>query len=63
MITKKIDYFDIEKIKDSGQCFRWKQISENTFCTVAFDRYLQVQKNGELFSFSCDEKEWQQIFA
>ena len=52
------DDFDLEKIADSGQCFRFNECGDG--CSiVAGDKYLFVKKTGEReYDFSCDEKEF-----
>ena len=63
MVTKRISFFDMHKIADSGQAFRIRDIDETHTELVAFGKYLQVADlgNGE-FAFSCDEKEFGSIW-
>ena len=63
MVTRRIDFFDMHKIADSGQAFRIRDIDETHTELVAFGRYLQVADlgNGE-FAFSCDEKDFRSIW-
>lgn len=64
MVTRKIDYFDMHKIADSGQAFRIHDIDETHTELVAFGKYLQVADLGNgLFAFSCSEKEFAQIWS
>ena len=50
------DDFDLEKIADSGQCFRFNECGDG-YSIVAGDKYLFVKKTGEReYDFSCDEK-------
>ena len=30
-ITLAVDYFDLKKIAESGQCFRWKELSPGKY--------------------------------
>ncbi|MBR1907062.1 MAG: DNA-3-methyladenine glycosylase 2 family protein [Clostridiales bacterium] len=64
MVTRKIGFFDMHKIADSGQAFRIRDIDETHTELVAFGRYLQVADLGDNeFAFSCSEKEFSQIWA
>ncbi len=56
------DYMDLEQIAKSGQCFRWKKQEDNTYSVVAFGSYLRMQQEGNRIIFSCDEKEWHDIW-
>ena len=67
MVTRKIDFFDMHKIADSGQAFRIRDIDETHTELIAFGRYLQVADLGDNeFAFSCSEKEftslWEEYF-
>ena len=55
--------FDLKQIADSGQCFRWKSLSDGTYVIPTKDRVLHVKKEENGFSFDVDEKEWEQVFA
>ena len=63
MVTRRIGFFDMHKIADSGQAFRICDIDETHTELVAFGKYLQVADlgNGE-FAFSCDEKDFSSIW-
>ena len=57
------DDFDLKKIAESGQCFRWKEIDDETYRIVAFHKVLYVRKLSDTeFDFSCTKKEWDTIF-
>ena len=63
MVTRKIEFFDMHKIADSGQAFRIHDIDETHTELVAFGKYLQVADLGSNeFAFSCSEKEFVQIW-
>lgn len=53
--------FNLEQTLGCGQCFRFSQISENRFCGVALDRYIELESiENELYvycesDFSKDE--------
>ena len=40
MVTKDIDYFDLEQVADSGQCFRWRKLDEYKYRIPAFGNYV-----------------------
>ncbi|WP_130836533.1 DNA-3-methyladenine glycosylase family protein [Lachnoclostridium sp. Marseille-P6806] len=55
------DDFDLAKIADSGQCFRWERQSAEgeEYRIISGDRSVYVTRIGEReFSFSCDEEEF-----
>ena len=54
---KRPDNFDIEQIFDCGQCFRFGKHSdkEDTYCGVAFGRYLEITQSENEIIFNCDE--------
>jgi N-glycosylase/DNA lyase len=56
MIIEIKDDFDLLKIADSGQCFRFNKCSDG-YSVVAGDKYVFVKKVGETeYDFSCDSK-------
>jgi N-glycosylase/DNA lyase len=63
MVTRKISFFDMHKIADSGQAFRIREIDKTHTELIAFGRYLQVAdlEDGS-FAFSCSEKEFKDIW-
>ncbi|NLZ80623.1 MAG: 8-oxoguanine DNA glycosylase [Clostridiales bacterium] len=63
MIEKRIINFDLKMIKESGQCFRMKEISDDKYCLVAMNRYLEIEKIGlEAFRFSCSQEEFDSVW-
>lgn len=63
MVTAKIDFLDLLKVADSGQAFRIRVIDDVHVELVAFGRYLQIADLGkDTFAFSCDEKEFEDIW-
>lgn len=63
MVTRKIDFFDMHKIADSGQAFRIREIDGTHTELVAFGRYLQIADLGnDTFAFSCSEKDFSSIW-
>ena len=62
MITKHIDHLDLRQTAMSGQCFRWRCISDDTYNIVGYGRNLDITQNGDLFTLSCDEREWEDVW-
>lgn len=63
MVSRKIAFFDMHKIADSGQAFRIRDIDDTHTELTAFGRYLQVVRTGkDEFAFSCSEKEFSLIW-
>lgn len=58
-----IDHFDSILIADSGQCFRWKKISEDTVLVVSFGKVLEIVKVPEGYMLSCTKEEWESIWS
>ncbi len=54
--------FDLTQICNSGQCFRWQQLDENTFLIPAFGRTLTVRQDGHRFDFSCGSTEFDAVW-
>ena len=54
---KRPDNFDIEQIFDCGQCFRFGKHPEkrDTYCGVAFGKYLEITQSENEIIFNCDE--------
>ncbi len=57
-----INNMDLSQIADSGQCFRWKALKEDSYEVIAFDRYLKIEQKGSDFTLSCNEEEWKDIW-
>ena len=64
MVIRKLDFFNMHKIADSGQAFRIRDIDGTHTELVAFGRYLQVAdlEDGS-FAFSCSEKDFEQVWS
>ena len=58
MYTTQIDHMNLHQIANSGQCFRWQHINDNTYKIPAFGRELTISQDGDLFTLSCDESKW-----
>ena len=53
MIKKRIPCMDLKQICYSGQCFRMNELKPNKYGLIAMGYYLEIEQNGEAFSFSC----------
>lgn len=64
MVKKQIDNFSLEQICLSGQCFRMKQEDgeENRYSLIAGDRYLEIEQQGNVCRFYCDEEIFEQFW-
>lgn len=57
------DDFDLQKIADSGQCFRFNKCADNTYRTVAFGKVLTVKECGKNeYDFDCTKKEYETVW-
>ena len=62
MYTTQIDHMNLHQIANSGQCFRWQQINDNTYKIPAFGKELAISQDGNSFILSCDENEWNSLW-
>ena len=62
MFTIRINHMNLNQIANSGQCFRWQQINDNTYKIPAFGRELTISQDGDLFTLSCDKSEWNSLW-
>lgn len=57
------DDFDLDKIIDSGQCFRGKRIDEHKYRFITGNQILYLQREKEdVYTVSCDEDEWETVW-
>lgn len=66
MITREIEYFNLQQICNSGQCFRMYRIAEDTFSITASDKYIEAMQKDSQVTFDCTEQEfsafWENYF-
>lgn len=66
MIEISLDHFDIKQIAESGQCFRWKVLSDTAAEIIAYDRLLHIEKKESKLRLDSSEEDfkniWQQYF-
>lgn len=67
MIIRITDDFDPDRIAQSGQCFRWEKVDDETWKIIAGKKCLYMTPLGDdLYEFDCSEDEythfWRQYF-
>ena len=67
MTIQITDDFDLNRIADSGQCFRWVKVEEHTYRIVAGSSCLYITAAGDgRYDLACEEMEyisfWQKYF-
>ncbi len=64
MIVQITDDFDLNKIAESGQCFRVKRFESGMFRFIMQNRVLYISKaaDGE-YSVSCSSEEWRSVWT
>ena len=48
MIVQIYDDFNLDRIADSGQCFRWRKENDTTYCIIAGKFCLHITSVGEI---------------
>lgn len=48
MYTTKISHMNLSQIANSGQCFRWQQINDNTYKIPAFGKEITISQRKTL---------------
>lgn len=60
MIIHIADDFDLARIANSGQCFRWERVSDEGYRVLHRDKCLYVRKlDDHAFDFGCDEAQFE----
>lgn len=63
-MIREIDHFNVKQTAESGQCFRWKVIDENTVSIPAFGKILTIKSLGnEKFELDCTEEEFKSLWS
>ena len=57
------DDLDLNKIADSGQCFRWKPLDDRYYRITAFGRVLYLREKENILQASCTEEEFRKIWG
>lgn len=56
MITVELEHFSLDKICDSGQCFRMRKLGDGHFSMVAGDQYLEMYQKDGVVDFCCSQE-------
>lgn len=57
------DLFDLQKITDSGQCFRVAPLSEGTYRFITGGQVLYIRKiSAELYEVNCGQDVWDRVW-
>jgi len=63
-IQLAVDFFDLDRMADSGQCFRWEKIDANHYRIPAFGKLLTIsQPTPDLIQADCSPQDWQRVWA
>lgn len=63
MILQTNDDFDLEKIAESGQCFRWEKTDDKTYRIPFRSSCLYISSLGEgRFELDCSAKEYEDVW-
>lgn len=63
MLLSIADDFDLARIADSGQCFRWEPMRDGGYRVLNGARCLYVRRLGDsAFDFSCDERKFDEVW-
>lgn len=62
MIKLILSHLNLEQIANSGQCFRWNICGPCEVEAVAFGHVLHASQNGDEFTFSCTQDEWDSLW-
>lgn len=58
------DLFDLQKITDSGQCFRVAPLPGGTYRFITCGKVLYIRKAAEeTYEVSCDQDTWEHIWS
>lgn len=58
------DLFDLQKITDSGQCFRVTPLPGGTYRFITGDAVLYIRKaSAETYQVSCSQDDWERIWS
>jgi N-glycosylase/DNA lyase len=62
MFTIKTEYFDLKKIMESGQVFRFYETAPGEYTVYSGNRCLELKQNGSEVTFMCDKKEYEEYW-
>ena len=56
------DDFDLEKIFECGQCFRWNASPDGSYTGVAFSRAARIEKHGDTVTLTGTEDDFESVW-
>lgn len=58
-------FLDLDKIADSGQCFRWREVGDREYIIPAFGKELHIKQDGpdSWLEFDCSREEYETVWA
>lgn len=63
MICERVSFFDLDKIAQSGQCFRWVQTGEHAYAVPVFGRVLRLRQPAPgTVEAACSREEWETLW-
>ncbi len=63
MVLEITDDFDLDRIADSGQCFRWERLADGSYRILHGELCLYMERRGETaYSLSCGEAEFESVW-
>ena len=63
MILRIEDDFDLKKIADSGQCFRFNECGDGSYSVSAFDKHMFVSElDDNRYEFGCSKEEFEEFW-
>lgn len=62
MLNIYTTFFDLDKIAESGQCFRWKKTGEQAYEIPAYGKTLNIRQEGDHLYLDCTQAEYDEIW-
>lgn len=62
MVQRSISHLSLEQIAASGQCFTWARLGPCRWAVVHGQNRVEVSQEGEQFSFSCTERQFEEVW-
>ena len=62
MIKIQSDNFSLKQISDSGQCFRMREVCDNTYTIIAGGKYLLAEQSGNEVILHCTGEEYEAVW-
>lgn len=62
VVLKCTDDFDLERIFECGQCFRWNADENGVYTGVAMGRPLRISKSGDEVTLECSDEEFESLW-